>query len=103
EPELSGRLLHALQGADDESYARCCEALAAHDVRDRLSAIAHPLIAVWGEHDAVAPEQKADEIAAGVQRGRAVRIAGAAHLPPAEQADATARALRDFFEGTGAP
>ena len=27
-PELSGRLLHVLQDADDESYALCCEALA---------------------------------------------------------------------------
>lgn len=102
EPELTGRLLHALQDADDESYARCCEALAAYDVRDRLGRIAHPLIAVWGEHDAVAPEQKADELAGGVQHGRAVRIAHAAHLPPAEQADATAAVLRDFFERTDA-
>ena len=39
EPELSGRLLHALRDADDESYALCCEALAAYDVRDRLGEI----------------------------------------------------------------
>lgn len=102
EPELTGRLLRALRDADDESYARCCEALAAYDVRDRLSTIMQPVLAVWGEHDAVAPEQKADEIASGVQHGRAARIADAAHLPPAEQADATARVLRDFFDETGA-
>lgn len=97
EPDLSGRLLHALQGADDESYARCCEALADHDVRDRLAEIEQPVIAVWGEHDAVAPEQKAVEIARGVQRGTVEMVADAAHLPPAEQPGTTARALLGFF------
>lgn len=99
EPELSGRLLHALQDTDDESYARCCEALAAYDVRDRLGEIDVPVCAVWGQFDAVAPEAKAAEIAAGARRGSAVRIADAAHLPPAEQPTATAQALNEFFGG----
>lgn len=98
EPELTGRLLHVLQDADDSSYALCCEALAGYDVRDRLGAIGAPVLAAWGEHDAVAPESKADEIASGVQNGRAVRVAGAAHLPPAEQPAATAALLAEFFD-----
>ncbi|MET0734214.1 MAG: alpha/beta fold hydrolase [Microbacterium sp.] len=97
-PDLSGRLLHALQDADDESYALCCEALAEYDVRGELSAIGMPVLAVWGEHDGVAPETKSDEIVAAVADGVAVRIADAAHLPPAEQPDAVAAVLRDFFE-----
>lgn len=100
DPDLSGRLLHALRDADAESYAACCEALAGYDVRDRLGEIATPIVAVWGEHDGVAPEPKADEIAGGVQRGRAVRIDDAAHLPPAECPAAVARALEDFFDET---
>jgi len=96
-PELSGRLLHALQDADDDSYARCCEALAAYDVRPRLGEIGTPVLAAWGEHDAVAPEAKAVEIAEGVQRGRVARIDGAAHLPPAEQPEVVAALLRSFF------
>ncbi|MFG6493068.1 alpha/beta fold hydrolase [Microbacterium sp. P03] len=96
-PELSGRLLHALQDADDESYALCCGALAAYDVRDELSDIAPPIDAVWGEFDKVAPEEKAVEIADGVQRGSVTRIAGAAHLPPAEQPEAVASALLAFL------
>ena len=97
EPDLTGRLLHALQNADDESYARCCEALADFDVRPRLGEIDTPLLAVWGEHDAVAPEQKALEMADGVVSGRAVRVPEAAHLPPAEQPAAVAAVLRDHF------
>ncbi|MGC0369147.1 alpha/beta fold hydrolase [Microbacterium sp. SLBN-111] len=96
-PELSGRLLHVLQDADDESYARCCEALAAYDVRSSLGEIEVPVLAAWGQFDAVAPEEKAVEIAAGVAHGRAVRIDDAGHLPPAEQPEAVASVLRSFF------
>jgi 3-oxoadipate enol-lactonase len=96
-PELTGRLLHALQGADDESYARCCEALAGYDVRDRLSEITVPVLALWGEHDAVAPQRLATEIAQGVVQGRAAMVPDAAHLPPAEQPSAVADALLAFF------
>ena len=96
-PELAGRLLHALQNADDESYARCCEALAAYDVRDRLGEITRPVLAVWGEHDAVAPRDKAVEIASGVAVGETQIVTDAAHLPPAEQPEAVAAALQRFF------
>ena len=96
-PELSGRLLHALQDADDDSYARCCEALAAFDVRSALGAITVPVLVAWGAFDAVAPEVKAVEIAEGVRDGRISRIEDAGHLPPAEQPEAVAALLRSFF------
>jgi 3-oxoadipate enol-lactonase len=96
-PDLSGRLLHALQDADDESYALCCEALARFDLRDRLGDVEQPVLTLWGRHDTVAPESKADEVAAAVRHGSTVVIEGAAHLPPAEQPEATAAAVRDFF------
>lgn len=99
EPELSGRLLHALQNADDEGYALCCEALARYDVRSRLGEIRMPILALWGRDDRVAPEAKSVEIADGVAHGRAAVIEDAAHLPPAEQPTATASALLDFFGG----
>jgi 3-oxoadipate enol-lactonase len=102
EPDLSGRLLHALRDADAESYALCCEALAAYDVRERLGEIGAPVVALWGEHDAVAPEAKALEIATGVVNGRAEMIADVAHLPPAEAPAATAAALLAFFESADA-
>lgn len=98
EPDLSGRLLHALQDADDESYALCCEALAAYDVRDRLGMLRMPVLVLWGEHDAVAPVAKAAEIADGVADGRAEMIGGVAHLPPAEHPAETVAALLTFFE-----
>ena len=103
DPELTCRLLHALQDADDDSYAACCEALAAYDVRPRLDEIAAPVLVMWGEFDKVAPEAKADEVARGVRRGRSIRISDAAHLPPAEQPEAVVAALNDFFPSTEEP
>jgi 3-oxoadipate enol-lactonase len=101
-PVITGRLLHALQDTDDESYALCCEALAGFDVRDRLGEIATPVLAVWGDHDGVTPEASAREIADGVQRGEAIGIADAAHLPPADAPAATADALLGFFDAHAA-
>ncbi|WP_417564651.1 alpha/beta fold hydrolase [Microbacterium sp.] len=96
-PELAGRLLHALQDADDESYALCCEALAGHDVRARLGEIRMPVLAVWGAHDVVTPEASAREIADGVQHGRAEGIEDASHLAPVDDSGAVTRLLLDFF------
>lgn len=92
-PDDAAALLRSLLEADDESYAKCCEALATYDVRDRLGEIGVPVLALWGEHDQVTPESSALEIAAGVQRGTTVRVAGAGHLAPAEQWDAVAAAI----------
>lgn len=97
-PDITGRLLHALQDADDESYALCCEALAGFDVRARLGEIARPVLAVWGAHDGVTPEASAREIVEGVRDGRSVGIDAAAHLPPADDGAATAAVLREFFD-----
>ncbi|QTX03843.1 alpha/beta fold hydrolase [Agromyces archimandritae] len=97
-PVIAGELLHALQDADDESYARCCDALADYDVRDALSAVAAPVLAVWGEHDQVTPEAAAREVADGVPHGRAVGVADAAHLVPAEQPEAAAALIDEFLE-----
>jgi len=98
DPDLTGRMLHILQDADDESYALCCEALASFDVRDRLGEITTPVLAVWGHHDAVTPEASARGIADGVQHGRAVGIPDASHLPPADDPVATAEVLTEFFD-----
>lgn len=97
-PVITGRLLHALQDADDESYALCCEALAHYDVHALLGDIAVPVLAVWGAHDEVTPERSLRLIAEGVQDGRAVGLAEASHLPPADDAAETAAVLLRFFD-----
>jgi 3-oxoadipate enol-lactonase len=97
-PVLSGRLLHALSDADDESYARCCDALAEFDVTARLPEIEAPVLAIAGEHDPVVPPAQVEALAREVEQGRAAVIADAGHLAPAEQPHAVAARLIDFFE-----
>lgn len=99
-PDGTGRLLHALRDADDESYALCAEALAIYDVRALLGNIDIPLLALWGEHDPVVGESQAAEIAAGVKNGTVGSVAGAAHLAPVEQPETVASALIAHFGGT---
>lgn len=94
---LGGSLLNSLTQADDESYARCCEALAGHDVSLRLPQLRDPVLAVAGELDAVAPPALAAQVAGGVRAGRRVTLAGVAHLAPAEDPPGTAAALVDLL------
>ncbi len=92
-----GRLLHALQDADDAAYIRCCEALAEFDREDRLPEIAVPVLNLWGDQDATISRASAEKLAATVQNGRLVVVEGAAHLATVDQPEAVARELIAFF------
>lgn len=92
-PVISGRLLHALRDADDESYALCCGALAAFDARPWLGELVAPVHVLAGEHDVAVPREAAREVADGVQRGGFEVVADAGHLAPAEQPEVVAAAL----------
>lgn len=92
DPATGTALLTSLQHADSRSYARCCEALAAFDVRDRLSTVECRILAVAGDADEVTPVALATEVASATG-GDAVTIPGAAHLAPAERPLEVARAL----------
>ncbi|HWK20740.1 MAG TPA: alpha/beta fold hydrolase [Microbacteriaceae bacterium] len=92
-----GRLLHALQGADDESYALACEALAAFDLESRLGEIGVPVLDVWGDRDETVSRESVDTLVAAVPDARLAVVPDAAHLATVDQPDAVAAALRDFF------
>lgn len=99
DPSMATALLDSLQQADRFSYARCCEALGAFDVRDDLGRVQIPVLALAGEHDAVATLAMAEQIAAGTG-GRAEQVDGVAHLAPAEAPAAVARTIGEFLRGT---
>ncbi|MEU4695056.1 4-carboxymuconolactone decarboxylase [Actinoplanes sp. NPDC023714] len=99
-PDVSGELLDALRAADDESYARACEALASFDVRDRLSEIAAPVLAVAGAHDKPTPPSGLELIADTVVNGRLVVLDDVAHLAPAESPEVVAFLLDQHFDPT---
>ncbi|ACL41804.1 alpha/beta hydrolase fold protein [Pseudarthrobacter chlorophenolicus A6] len=101
QPELSSRLLHALRDADRFSYAFCCEALAAFDVRAELGSIRVPTQVIAGAVDGVATPAMADEVATGITGGggtaTAVTLEGVAHLAPAEAPAHVAELMRGLI------
>lgn len=96
--DTTGRLLHALQNADDETYALCCEALAAFDAEVRLADIRIPVLNVWGDKDETISRESAEILVAKVPDARLVVVADAAHLGTVDQPDAVARELIAFFQ-----
>jgi 3-oxoadipate enol-lactonase/4-carboxymuconolactone decarboxylase len=83
DPVHSARALNELLDIDDESYALCCDALGAFDVRDRLGEIAVPALCVAGELDVAAPAAGLEELAASID-AEFVLVPGAGHLPTLE-------------------
>ena len=101
EPDRGAALLHALHVAVDKGYIQVCEALAHFDVRDRLSEIGQPVLAIAGKEDHVTTPEQLREIATVVRDGRLVVMEGAAHLAPAERPEEVAELLRFHFLGEG--
>lgn len=67
-----------------EGYAGCCEAIAALDLRDDLTSIAAPTVAIAGADDPATPPARLAEIAEGVTNGRLLVVPRAAHLSNVE-------------------
>lgn len=92
DPDTVGRVLAGVAATDDESYALCCEALGAWDVRERIAGLAVPVLAVRGEHDPVVTEEAMRPLAAA-PRVRSVVIPGVRHQAAIEAPAAVAAAL----------
>ena len=99
EPDRGAALLHALHVANDRGYVQVCEALARFDVRDRLTEIGQPVLAIAGKEDQVTPPDQLRELATVVRAGRLVVLENTAHLAPAERPAEVAALLREHFLG----
>ena len=93
QPSVAEELVGALRGADDESYAQACEALADFDVSGRLGEITTPVLAIGGADDIPTPPESLARIASGVKDGRLVVLDGVGHLAPAEAPDRIAELI----------
>lgn len=95
------RLVRDHREADPASYAACCDALAAFDLRDLLDRITAPTLLVAGRDDPATPPAHLREIADAVPGAALVEIPGASHLAPAERPEAVLTALRAHLGGDG--
>lgn len=100
-PDVTGRLLHALRDADDESYALCCDAIAEFDVREQLREATRPVVAAYGTLDPVTPQSSAQEVVDHAPNGRLVAIDGASHLATVDKPLDTATIVREALSSVG--
>ncbi|GAA1909949.1 3-oxoadipate enol-lactonase [Streptomyces sodiiphilus] len=99
-------LLADLRATDPESYAACCEAIAAYDLREALPDITVPTLVVAGRQDPATPPSHARELADGIPGAGLTEVAGAAHLAGVERPGPVTAALLGHFAdpaGSGQP
>lgn len=100
---VAARALDALIGVDDESYARCAEALGRFDRSAAAAAVSAPTLLLSGGYDQVTPPASVRELAAVLPRSRHVTIESAGHLAPLEAPAEVAALVRDHLGSSGDP
>ncbi|MEJ2853476.1 MULTISPECIES: 3-oxoadipate enol-lactonase [unclassified Saccharothrix] len=95
-PEVIRAFEGELSTVDDESYASCCDALAALDLRSVLPAIEAPTAVISGKYDLATPPDQQRLIADSVP-GAVLHEVEAAHLANVEAPDAVSRILLDHL------
>jgi len=98
-PDEVAAFVTMLHAVDPESYARCCEAIAAMDQREQLPSIQVPTLVIVGSHDPATPPSHGETIADLIPGAR-LETVESAHLANWEQADAVNRLLDQHLEGT---
>ena len=96
-PETVARFRATLAATPPEGYARCCEAVGAWDARERISAIAVPVLVVAAAEDPATPVEHAELIASRIPGARLHVLEGAAHLANVERADEFTSAVLDHL------
>ncbi len=101
DPGTGHRLRAVFATVDPESYAQCCEAIAAMDLRADLSRIAAPTLLIAGAEDSATPPAHAETIAAAIPGARVEVLSPAAHLAAVEQPARVAALLLGHFRAAG--
>jgi pimeloyl-ACP methyl ester carboxylesterase len=71
------------------------------DLRARLGELACPALMLWGAFDKFSPAADGLKMAAAMENGRYVEIAGCGHLPTLEYPEETASAIDHWMEDQG--
>ncbi len=85
QPVLVARFREALCAVGDESYAGCCEALAAWDVGDGLASVTAPTLVIAGGDDPALSPADVQLVADGVPGATMHVIANASHFANVDQ------------------
>ncbi len=97
DPMWLDAMLEVLSDADDDSYAKCCEALGGFDVRDRLAEISVPALVIAGDHDPSISADQIRELMTGLPNAKLFVVEGGRHLAVVDFPQVTAGALNTFW------
>lgn len=98
-PDVVAHYRAMLLSSPPEGYAACCDAIAAMDLRDALSAVTAPTLVIAGECDEATPVSHAEDIVAQVTDARLSVVPNAAHLANVEQSVAVTGLLIEHLGG----
>ena len=102
QPETVARFRAMLVGTPPEGYARCCDALAVWDARERISAIPVPTLVIAGAEDQATPVEHARFLASRIPQARLLVLERAAHLANVGRAEEFTNVVSDYL-GEGVP
>jgi 3-oxoadipate enol-lactonase len=85
-----------LVSTDPEGYARCCEALADFDLRDRVGTIEAPTLVVHGTDDPSVTREDV-ELLTSIPGSRLVELEGARHLGSVDRPQEFSAAVLEFL------
>lgn len=97
-PQIRDGYVQMVAGTPAEGYAGCCEAIASLDLRQQLSSITAPTLAIAGADDPATPPAKLEEIVTAIPGATLLVVPDAAHLANAEQPGPVTGALIDHLE-----
>ncbi len=100
-PDVIARHRQMIVDTPVEGYAACCEAVAGHNVRARLSQITAPTLVIAGAQDRAIPPTQGEAIAAGVAGAKLQILDPAAHIASAERADTVNALIAQHLNGAG--
>jgi 3-oxoadipate enol-lactonase len=92
-------LMEVFEDVDDESYARCCEALAGYDVREDLPSITVPALVMAADSDPGITADQIRELVTGLADPKLFVIEGGRHLAVVDHPSVAAGALNAFWSG----
>lgn len=96
-PEAVDERRAVLLGIEPASFAACCRALHAMDLRPGLGGIANPSLVIGGAADATTPPEMSRELASAIAGAELVILDDCGHCPPLQQPDAFAGAVDAFL------
>ena len=97
DPAAVARTRASFLRSDPGGYARCCEVIAAADLRERIAAISAPTLILAGADDPVTNPAMADDMRRRIPGSEMTVLPDVAHLMAVERPDAVAAHLAAFL------